>query len=187
MAAGYARATGRVGVCMVTSGPGATNTVTPVRDCMADSSAARRDLRAGGARVDRNRCLPGSARAFDHGRGRQARVSGHRPGAARVHRANGVRDRPYRAARGRSSWTCRRTCRTGRAFSRAAARCAIPGYRRRMHELAGRILGESRSAPVFRHAGRSAPAADLRRRRRDQCRSGARRSRSLPRRFRSRW
>ncbi|HEU4623391.1 MAG TPA: biosynthetic-type acetolactate synthase large subunit [Steroidobacteraceae bacterium] len=37
MAAGYARSTGRVGVCLVTSGPGATNTVTPVRDCMADS------------------------------------------------------------------------------------------------------------------------------------------------------
>jgi acetolactate synthase-1/2/3 large subunit len=37
MAAGYARASGRVGVVMVTSGPGATNTVTPVRDCMADS------------------------------------------------------------------------------------------------------------------------------------------------------
>ncbi len=37
MAAGYARASGRVGVCMVTSGPGATNTVTPVRDSMADS------------------------------------------------------------------------------------------------------------------------------------------------------
>jgi acetolactate synthase-1/2/3 large subunit len=37
MAAGYARASARVGVCLVTSGPGATNTVTPVRDCMADS------------------------------------------------------------------------------------------------------------------------------------------------------
>ena len=37
MAAGYARASGQVGVCLVTSGPGATNTVTPVRDCMADS------------------------------------------------------------------------------------------------------------------------------------------------------
>ncbi len=37
MAAGYARASGRVGVCMVTSGPGATNTVTPIRDSMADS------------------------------------------------------------------------------------------------------------------------------------------------------
>jgi acetolactate synthase I/II/III large subunit len=37
MAAGYARASGRVGVVMVTSGPGATNTVTPVRDSLADS------------------------------------------------------------------------------------------------------------------------------------------------------
>jgi acetolactate synthase-1/2/3 large subunit len=37
MAAGYARASGKVGVCVVTSGPGATNTVTPIRDCMADS------------------------------------------------------------------------------------------------------------------------------------------------------
>jgi acetolactate synthase I/II/III large subunit len=37
MAAGYARASGRVGVALVTSGPGATNTVTPVRDSQADS------------------------------------------------------------------------------------------------------------------------------------------------------
>ena len=37
LAAGYARASGKVGVAVVTSGPGATNTVTPVRDCMADS------------------------------------------------------------------------------------------------------------------------------------------------------
>jgi acetolactate synthase I/II/III large subunit len=37
MAAGYARASGRVGVAVVTSGPGATNMVTPVRDSMADS------------------------------------------------------------------------------------------------------------------------------------------------------
>src|SRR6266480_6244265 len=37
MAAGYARSTGKVGVFLVTSGPGATNCVTPVRDCMADS------------------------------------------------------------------------------------------------------------------------------------------------------
>src|SRR6058998_1036200 len=37
MAAGYARASGKIGVSIVTSGPGATNCVTPVRDCMADS------------------------------------------------------------------------------------------------------------------------------------------------------
>jgi acetolactate synthase I/II/III large subunit len=39
MAAGYSRSTGRVGVALVTSGPGATNMVTPVRDCAADSIA----------------------------------------------------------------------------------------------------------------------------------------------------
>jgi len=37
MAAGYARASGKVGAALVTSGPGATNAVTPVRDCTADS------------------------------------------------------------------------------------------------------------------------------------------------------
>lgn len=37
MANGYARASGEVGVAVVTSGPGATNLVTPIRDAMADS------------------------------------------------------------------------------------------------------------------------------------------------------
>ncbi|MEP7159634.1 MAG: acetolactate synthase large subunit [Dermatophilaceae bacterium] len=36
-AEGYAAATGKVGVCMATSGPGATNLVTPIADAMMDS------------------------------------------------------------------------------------------------------------------------------------------------------
>ena len=36
-AEGYAGATGRVGVCMATSGPGATNLVTPIADAQMDS------------------------------------------------------------------------------------------------------------------------------------------------------
>jgi len=36
-AAGYAQATGRIGVCMATSGPGATNLVTPLADAYMDS------------------------------------------------------------------------------------------------------------------------------------------------------
>jgi acetolactate synthase-1/2/3 large subunit len=36
-ASGYASATGRVGVCMATSGPGATNLVTPIADAYMDS------------------------------------------------------------------------------------------------------------------------------------------------------
>src|SRR5699024_8697903 len=36
-ATGYAQVTGRVGVCMATSGPGATNLVTPLADAQMDS------------------------------------------------------------------------------------------------------------------------------------------------------
>lgn len=37
MASGFAHATGRVGVCMVTSGPAATNLITPLQDAYMDS------------------------------------------------------------------------------------------------------------------------------------------------------
>ena len=37
MAEGYARSTGKVGVMLVTSGPGATNAVTPLQDALMDS------------------------------------------------------------------------------------------------------------------------------------------------------
>ena len=37
-AQGYARVSGRVGVCLVTSGPGATNTVTGLADALMDST-----------------------------------------------------------------------------------------------------------------------------------------------------
>ncbi len=38
MAEGYARVTGKVGVVLVTSGPGATNTVTPMQDALMDGT-----------------------------------------------------------------------------------------------------------------------------------------------------
>ena len=38
-AEGFARVSGQVGVCLVTSGPGATNTVTGIADAMLDRSA----------------------------------------------------------------------------------------------------------------------------------------------------
>ena len=37
MAEGYARATGKAGVCIATSGPGATNLVTGIADAFSDS------------------------------------------------------------------------------------------------------------------------------------------------------
>lgn len=38
MAQGYARASGNVGVCLVTSGPGATNMITPMQDALSDGT-----------------------------------------------------------------------------------------------------------------------------------------------------
>ena len=76
MAAGYARASGKVGVVMVTSGPGATNTVTPVRDCMADSVPIVVDMRAGANACDRHGCVPGSTGLCNHGRRCKARIPG---------------------------------------------------------------------------------------------------------------
>ena len=40
-AIGYARASGKVGVCIATSGPGATNLVTGLGDAMMDSIPVR--------------------------------------------------------------------------------------------------------------------------------------------------
>ena len=37
-AQGFARVSGKVGVCLVTSGPGATNTITGIADAMIDST-----------------------------------------------------------------------------------------------------------------------------------------------------
>ena len=36
MAEGYARASGKTGVVLVTSGPGGTNMVTPIQDALSD-------------------------------------------------------------------------------------------------------------------------------------------------------
>ena len=38
MAEGYARASGKPGVVLVTSGPGATNVVTPMQDALMDGT-----------------------------------------------------------------------------------------------------------------------------------------------------
>ena len=40
---GYARATGKVGVCLATSGPGATNLVTGIATCLLYTSPSPRD------------------------------------------------------------------------------------------------------------------------------------------------
>ena len=74
-AEGYAKATGKVGVAFATSGPGATNLVTPICDAMMDSVPVVLHHRPGAHRAARHRRLPGGGHPRHHDAGRQAHAS----------------------------------------------------------------------------------------------------------------
>ena len=95
MAEGYARASGKVGVAIATSGPGATNLVTAIADAWMDSTPIV--CITGQVRVepDRHRRLPGDRRHRHHDADRQALVA--RPGRARA--AAGRSRTPFHVAR----------------------------------------------------------------------------------------
>ena len=98
-ASGYAHATGKVGVCMATSGPGATNLVTPLADAQMDSIPVVAITGPGRARADRDRCLPGGRHLGHHDADHQAQLPGplrrrHSPGAGRGLPHRGYSGRP---------------------------------------------------------------------------------------------
>ncbi len=71
-AGGYARATGRAGVCMATSGPGATNLVTGIADAYHRFRAPGRHHRPGASSHDRQRRVPGNRFLRHDAPGREA-------------------------------------------------------------------------------------------------------------------
>jgi acetolactate synthase-1/2/3 large subunit len=75
-AEGYAKSTGKVGVALGTSGPGATNLVTPICDAMMDSVPVVFITRPA-----RHRRLSGGGHDRDHDADRQAQL--HDPAPAR--------------------------------------------------------------------------------------------------------
>ena len=77
MADGYARATGKVGVAMATSGPGATNMVTGIATAMLDSIADRLHHRPGRQQAHRHRRLSGDRHHRHHPADHQAQLFGH--------------------------------------------------------------------------------------------------------------
>src|SRR3954452_5232138 len=149
MAAGYARATGRVGVCIVTFGPGATNTVTPVRDSMADSvpmvvicgQVARASIGTDAFQEAPVPSIMGS-------------VAKH---------IFLVTDPSRLEATVRTAFEIARTGRPGpvvvdipkdvqnwRGTFQGAGRLPVPGYRHRMNRLVRNPLGEAQCAEFFR-------------------------------------
>ncbi len=154
MAAGYARASGRVGVCMVTSGPGATNTVTPVRDCMADSVPI----------VVICGQVPTAAIGTDAFQ--EAPVAAIMGSVAK--HVFLVTDPTRLEDTVRTAFEIARTGRPGPVVIdlpkdvqnwvgpfRGSGRLAIPGYRARLAEVAASTLGEDEAAAFFALLGES--------------------------------
>ena len=98
MADGYARASGKVGVAIATSGPGATNMVTGIATAMMDSLADRLHHRPGRQQADRLRRVPGNRHHRHHAADHQAQLPGD---ARRRRRAGGPRGVRGRARSGR--------------------------------------------------------------------------------------
>ena len=86
---GYARSTGRVGVCLVTSGPGATNTVTGLATANFDSVPLVVLTRAGDAQHDRQRRVPGSGHRGNLAVGHEAQLPRDGPEGPRADPAGG--------------------------------------------------------------------------------------------------
>ena len=128
-AEGYAQATGRVGVCMATSGPGATNLVTPIADAYMDSVPIVAITGQVPSALDRDRRLPGGGHPRHHDADHQAQLPRHRP--RRRSRAPSRRrsTSPAPADPARCSSTSPRTRCRRRRRSSWPGQIDLPGYR----------------------------------------------------------
>ena len=106
---GYARATGKVGVCLGTSGPAATNLVTGIATAQLDSDPDGRDHRQRPRRPPRQGRLPGDRHHRHHPADDEAQLPRPRRQRPPPRPRRGLLHRPDRAARARSTSTSRRT------------------------------------------------------------------------------
>jgi len=154
MAAGFARASGKVGVAIVTSGPGATNTVTAVRDCLADSVPI----------VVICGQVPTAAIGTDAFQ--EAPVTSIMGGCAK--HVFLITDPERLETTVRSAFEIARTGRPGPVVVdipkdvqnwsgqfRGSGRLPVPGYRQRMHKLRQNSLSEDHAGRFFEMLGQS--------------------------------
>src|SRR3977135_1240094 len=148
MAAGYARATGRVGGCIVTSGPGATNTVTPGRDSMADSvpmvvicgQVARASIGTDAFQEAPVPSIMGSVAKHIFLVTDPARLEATMRTAFEIARTG--RPRPVVV-------DVPKDVQTAVGVFQGCGTLAIPGYRQRQHDLTSSVLDDKDSAAFF--------------------------------------
>ena len=199
MADGYARASGRVGVCMATSGPGATNLVTGIATAMLDSGAHRRHHRTGLLQGARLRCLSGSRHHRHHSADHKTQLPRHARGRHRSCNPAGFPDRHLRPSRpcahrhhqGCSAGDSTLRLRCLRAMRRAPASHAARGIQCDPRSSRADSIGKAARHPRWprHHAIRGGAAGDRSLRSRSRFPSPPRCSASAasPRRIRCTW
>ena len=160
-ATGYAQATGRTGVCMATSGPGATNLVTPLADAYMDSVPVVAITGQVATEPDRHRRVPGGGHLRDHLPDHQAQLPCHQAGRHRPHHRRGLPPGLHRASRARP-----RGHRQGRDAGDHRVHLAGPVRPARLPPGHQAALAPGARGRADDHRGQ-APGA-VRRRRRDQ-------------------
>ena len=156
-AEGYARSTGKVGVVLVTSGPGATNAVTGLCDALMDCIPRRLPDRPGADPPDRQRRLPGGRHHRHHPPRHQAQLPGQAGRGSGARGARGVLRRPLRPSRpggDRPAEGHRHRQGALRAAGRAASELPPADRARRRPDRQG-----DRAAAATRSARWSTPAA----------------------------
>jgi acetolactate synthase-1/2/3 large subunit len=98
-AEGYARSSGKPGVVLVTSGPGATNAITGIMDALMDSIPHGRHHRPGPHAPDRHRRLPGGRYGRHDPLVHQAQLPGQRRPRPAADHPRGLQDRHHRPSR----------------------------------------------------------------------------------------
>ena len=129
MADGYARASGKVGVAIATSGPGATNMVTGIATAMMDSSPIVCITGQVASARYRLRCVSGNRHHRRHAADHQAQFPRHRCARPGLHDPQGVPHRDVPGARGQCWSTSPRMRRMPRSSSCTGRSVKLPGYR----------------------------------------------------------
>ena len=174
MAEGYARVSGRPGVVMVTSGPGATNTVTGIADAYMDSTPMVVHLGPGSDHDDRQRRFPGSRFRRHHAPLHQAQLPGQGRQGHRAHHQGSILYRGQRTSRSGRRRSAQR-CAAGRArfqLSRQSRAARLQAD----HSAAIRARSSARSRRSKKATSRcsTSAAACNGRARRPSCATGAR-------------
>ena len=155
---GYARVTGRVGVCMGTSGPGATNLVTGIGTALLDSVPMVAITGNVPGALHRQGRLPGDRHQRHHPADDQAQLPRPRRRRAAAGHRRGLPHRPDRPARARSTSTSPRTPSSRRRRAEhpteAEVIAGLPGFRPNL-DGHGRQLKLGRGQRSPRPSGRS--------------------------------